>query len=301
MEPQSPFKPDTLRGKTALVTGGGSGIGLEITRQLGLHGAKVVISGRREQVLRDACQTLGGDGITAAFVQGDVRRYEDCERMAGEAVARFGRLDILVNCAAGNFLSPAEQLSSNGFRTVMEIDALGTFNMSRAAFAALKSSGDAIIINISMTLHYGATWWQAHASAAKAAVDSLTRSLGLEWGHYGIRTAGVAPGPIEGTAGMSKLAPGSDAAAAVLQKVNSSIPLGHMGRRWDIAMACLFLCSPAASFVTGHTLVVDGAEWMYKPSLVPRDAVNRISRGVEAQSRAVGLAGASSGSPRSKL
>ncbi|PSC74048.1 H(+) hexose cotransporter 2 isoform B [Micractinium conductrix] len=310
--PPSPFKPDVLSGRVALVTGGGSGIGLEIVRQLGLHGAHVVISGRREAVLAEAVAALGAEGITAHYVQGDVRRYEDCERTVEGAVARFGRLDILVNCAAGNFLSPAEQLSSNGFRTVLEIDTLGTFNMCRAAFAPLKAAGagaagpagtgpGALIINISMTLHYGATWWQAHASAAKAAVDSLTRSLGLEWGLYGIRTAGVAPGPIEGTAGMTKLAPGSDAAAAVTEMVNTSIPLGHMGRRWDIAQACVFLASPAAAFVTGHTLVVDGAEWLCKQPLVPRAMVTRVSRGVEAKSRAVGLAGGSGGGPRSKL
>lgn len=301
--PASPFKPDILRGKVALVTGGGSGIGAEITRQLGLHGASVVISGRREQVLKDACGALAGQGVAAHFVQGDVRRFEDCERMVSEAVARFGRLDILVNCAAGNFLSPAEQLSSNGFKTVLEIDTVGTFHMCRAAFDSLKASGDALIINISMTLHYGATWWQAHASAAKAAVDSLTRSLGLEWGHYGIRTAGVAPGPIEGTAGMTKLAPGSGGAAAVTKMVNASIPLGHMGRPWDIAQACLFLASPAAAYVTGHTLVVDGGEWMCKQPLVPREMVTRVSRGVEAQSRAVGLGGSGTGggAQRSKL
>ena len=123
-------------------------------------------------------------------LQGDVRRYEDCERMAGEAVTRFGRLDILVNCAAGNFLSPAEQLSSNGFRTVMEIDSLGTFNTSRAAFEALKASGDAVIINISMTLHYGATWWQAHASAAK--VGRL--GVGRAWGELGVGLSWVCHG-----------------------------------------------------------------------------------------------------------
>ena len=119
-----------------------------------------------------------------------MRRYEDCERMAGEAVTRFGRLDILVNCAAGNFLSPAEQLSSNGFRTVMEIDSLGTFNTSRAAFEALKASGDAVIINISMTLHYGATWWQAHASAAK--VGRL--GVGRAWGELGVGLSWVCHG-----------------------------------------------------------------------------------------------------------
>lgn len=296
--PESPFKPDILRGKVALVTGGGSGIGLEITRQLGLHGASVVISGRREQVLRDACTALGAEGVTAHFVQGDVRKFEDCERMVAAAVQRCGRLDILVNCAAGNFLSPAEQLSSNGFKTVLEIDTVGTFHMCRAAFEPLKAAGargGALIINISMTLHYGATWWQAHASAAKAAVDSLTRSLGLEWGHFGIRTAGVAPGPIEGTAGMTKLAPGSDGEARMQKLMQAAIPLGHMGRRWDIAQACVFLASPAAAFVTGHTLVVDGGEWMCRPALVPREKVTRVSRGVEAKSRAVGLAGGSGG------
>ena len=197
---ESPFKPTILDGRVALITGGGSGIGFEIAKQIGLHGAKLVISGRREPVLQEACAEFGKLGIESHYVQvcpwrggsglknfrtssppptppvitslspymqGDVRTYEHCERMVSSAVSRFGRVDILVNCAAGNFLSPAEQLSSNGFKTVMEIDALGTFNTSRAAFEALKASQQGVIINISATLQYGATWYQTHASAAK--------------------------------------------------------------------------------------------------------------------------------------
>lgn len=278
-----------MAGKTALVTGGGSGIGFEIARQLGLHGAQIVISGRREQVLQEACRTLEQDGITAHAVKGDVRAYESCERMVAAAVAHSGHLDILVNCAAGNFLAPAEELTSNGFRTVMEIDAVGTFNMCRAAFLVLSKAGGATIVNISATLHYGATWYQTHASAAKAAVDSITRSLALEWGSAGIRVAGVAPGPIEGTTGMSKLAPGSE--SALKQLIQEQVPLGRMGLRRDIALAVVFLSSSAASFLTGDTLVVDGAAWMYRQPILPRQAVSQVSRGVEASSRAAGLQG----------
>ena len=191
-----------------------------------------------------------------------MREYAHCEAMAAAAVARFGSLDVLVNCAAGNFLAAAEQLTSNGFRTVMEIDAVGTFNMSRAAFGALQACGAGVVVNISATLHYGATWYQAHASAAKAAVDSLTRSTALEWGAYNIRVAGVAPGPIAGTAGIAKLAPG--AAEEMTRLMEAHIPLRRMGRRWDIAMAAVYLASPAAAFLTGHVLVVDGGEWMYR-------------------------------------
>jgi peroxisomal 2,4-dienoyl-CoA reductase len=128
-----------------------------------------------------------------------------CQQAVDFVGQRFGRLDILVNGAAGNFLAQAKEISPKGFATVMAIDTLGTFNMSRAAHELLakKSSDDSIVINISATLHYGATYWQAHASAAKAAVDSLTRSLALEWGDDKIRVVGIAPGPIANTPGTT--------------------------------------------------------------------------------------------------
>lgn len=288
MAHDSPFKADALAGKVALVTGGTSGIGLEIARYLGLHGCSVAVSGRRAAVVDDAVADLRAAGCTAMGLQGDVRSADDCKRWVQCITDEFGSLSILVNCAAGNFLACAEELSVNGFRTVMEIDTIGTFNVSRAAFPALRAAGDGRIINISATLHYGATWYQAHASAAKAAIDSLTRSLALEWGHFGIKVNGVAPGPIQGTAGMSKLAPGSEAdmEAAVVE----TIPAGRMGRKADIALACVYLASSAGSFVSGHVMVVDGASWMWKPAYVPRETVSSVSRGVEKTSRQVGTA-----------
>ena len=162
---------------------------------------------------------------------------------------------------------------------VLEIDALGTFTMSRAAFPALKAAGDSCIINISMTLHYGATWWQTHAAAAKAGVDAMTRSLALEWGTYGIRVNGVAPGPVADTVGMAKLAFLGDKQKE--ESATRSIPLGKMGSKWDIAQACLFLASPAARWVSGDTLVVDGANWLYKEPVASRDQLAKIGRSLE--------------------
>lgn len=297
---QSPFHASTLASKVAIVTGGGSGIGLEITKQLGLHGASVVISGRRDHVLQAACDALSPH-MTISYVTGDVRKYEDCQRMVEEALRRHGRLDIVVNCAAGNFLALAEQLSSNGFKTVLDIDTLGTFNVCRASVEALKErkATGASIVNISATLHYGATWYQAHASAAKAAIDSLTRTLALEWGAHGIRVNGIAPGPIQGTAGLKKLA-GVDGSTSGVpatpgktleDQIKDKIPIGRAGTAWDIAMAVVYLCSPAGGFVTGHTMVVDGGEWLWRPPVVSREMVARVSRGVEGASRQVGIGG----------
>mmetsp|Transcript_25451 Transcript_25451/g.83750 ORF Transcript_25451/g.83750 Transcript_25451/m.83750 type:complete len:301 (+) Transcript_25451:1-903(+) len=292
-EMESPFKPTVLEGEVALITGGASGIGLGITRELAKHGAAVVVMGRRGDVVQSCVAELTAEGLKAAGVPGDVRSPADAEKAVNTCIEKFGKLSILVNSAAGNFLSKAENLSTNAFKTVSDIDAVGTFNMSRASFAQLRSNRGSII-NITATLQYGATWYVMHASAAKAAVDSVTRSLALEWGMYGIRVNGIAPGPIRGTAGMTKLAPGLE--EEMEKRVSQEIPLGRMGTVTDIAYAAVYLSSSAGAYVSGDTLVVDGAAWMYKKPIMPPEMVAAASRGIEKKSRAVGLP-----DPKSKL
>ena len=314
------FAPGLLQGKTALVTGGGSGIGFEIAMALAIQGCNVVLMGRRLPFLEEAVQKLKvaiasytkGHNIKVLAYAGDVRSVEDGEGAVDFTLTHCNRLDILVNSAAGNFLANANELKTKGFQTVMNIDTVGVFNMARAAFPALQavkknsssplgrqeSERGGVIINISATLQYGATWFQIHASAAKSAIDSMTRSLGLEWGSHNIRVVGIAPGPIADTPGMTKLAPGVDT-EAVKETVAEFIPIGRMGNKEDIAMMCLYLCSPAGTFITGETIVVDGGHWLYKPPMMPPDMVTEMSRQVESKSRAMGP-GASS-KPISKL
>jgi len=272
------FQPTCLNSKVAIITGGGSGIGFIISEQLLSHGCSgIIIAGRRTKVLKASAESLGNNCL---YKKCDVRNYSDCESLVKYAIDNFGRLDILVNSAAGNFLANASSLSSKGFRTVMEIDALGTFHMCRAAYPHLRDSSHGVIVNISMTLHYGATWYQCHASAAKSAVDSLTRSLALEWGTDGIRVVGIAPGPIQNTPGTAKLSAGMD------DIVKESVPLKNkMGEAIDVAYAAIFLCSDAAKFITGDTLIVDGANWLYKPQLIPREMVAKTSKSLEKKSR----------------
>ncbi|MCO5572039.1 hypothetical protein L7F22_025790 [Adiantum nelumboides] len=248
--PQSPFRESLLQGKVALITGGATGIGFEIATQLANHGAHIALMGRRKHVLDAAVATLVKAGFQAIGLQGDVRKKEDASQVVEATIQRFGRLDILVNNAAGNFLVAAEDLSPNGFRTVLDIDSVGTFTMCHAALTHLKRGGtgkaatdSGLIINISATLHYSAQWYQIHVSAAKAAIDSLTRSLALEWGtDYGLRVNGIAPGPIKGTPGMQKLAPDEAGDKYEFEKNN-------WGEKWDIAMAAVFLASDAAGTV----------------------------------------------------
>ncbi|THG19631.1 hypothetical protein TEA_019052 [Camellia sinensis var. sinensis] len=235
----------------------------------------------------------------AIGLEGDVRNQDDAVRVLESTIKHFGKLDILVNAAAGNFLVPAEDLSPNGFRTVIDIDSVGTFTMCHEALKYLKrggpgqdSSRGGIIINISATLHYTATWYQIHVSAAKAAVDSITRSLALEWGtDYDIRVNGIAPGPIEDTAGVSKLAPDD-----MLKEMEQNVPLYKMGEKWDIAMAALYLVSDAGKYINGTTLVVDGGLWLSRPRHLPKEAVKQLSRVVETRSR-----NAPVGIPKSRL
>ncbi|XP_075523039.1 peroxisomal 2,4-dienoyl-CoA reductase [(3E)-enoyl-CoA-producing]-like isoform X2 [Primulina tabacum] len=299
LEMESPFKPDILKGKVALLTGGGSGIGFEISTQFGKHGASIAIMGRRKNVIHDAVSVLQSLGIPAVGFEGDVRKPEDARRVVEATVEKFGKLDILVNAAAGNFLVPAEDLSPNGFKTVMDIDSVGTFTMCHEALKYLKKGGSGndsstggFILNISATLHYTAYWYQIHVSAAKAAVDALTRNLALEWGtDYDIRVNGIAPGPIGDTTGMSKLLPREITIGGA-----EYMPLYKVGEKWDIAMAAIYLASVAGKYINGTTLVVDGGLWLTQPRHLPKEAVKQLSRTVEKRSRAE-----PTGIPASKL
>jgi peroxisomal 2,4-dienoyl-CoA reductase len=260
------FHDGILNGRVAFVTGGGTGITGGIARALAEAGANVALVSRKLEHLEPAAKAINEAGEKAhgeaIAIAADVRNPEDVEKAIAATVERFGKIDIVVNGAAGNFLSPAEALSPNGFGTVVEIDLKGTFNVCRAAFAQLKEH-QGQILNISATLHYVGTPMQLHVSAAKAGVDALTRNLAVEWGRYGIRVNGIAPGPIEDTEGMKRLVPD-----VIKEKLKKKIPLGRFGRIKDIEKAALFLCSDAASFINGAILVVDGGQWLSATSFM---------------------------------
>lgn len=250
------FADNILQGKVAFVTGGATGITGGVARAFAEAGAKVAITSRKEENLIAQKQFIEENGGECFVVVADVRDYAAVENAIAKTVEHFGKIDIVVNGAAGNFLVKPEELSANGFGTVVDIDTKGTFNVCRAAFEELKKT-QGQILNISATLHYLATPMQIHVSAAKAGVDAITRNLSVEWGRHGIRVNGIAPGPIEDTEGMKRLLP-----EPLKDKLKNKIPLRRMGRIKDIEDSALFLTSDAASYITGVTLVVDGGQWL---------------------------------------
>src|SRR5688500_12300086 len=255
------FADNILQGKVAFVTGGGTGITGGVARAFAEHGARIAIASRKEENLIPQKQFIEENGGECFAVAADVRNFEAVQDAIRQTAEHYGKIDILVNGAAGNFLCAAEQLSANGFGTVVDIDTKGTFNVSRAGFEELKKSGGQIL-NISATLHYLATPMQIHVSAAKAGVDAITRNLSVEWGRHGIRVNGIAPGPIEDTEGMKRLL-----LPELKEKLVKRIPLQRFGRIADIENAALFLTSDAASYINGVTLVVDGGQWLLGTSL----------------------------------
>ena len=240
----------------AWITGGGSGIGEGIAVRLAEHGATVALTGRKEDSLSRVARRIADAGGQASFHPADVRDPQGLEEVVAAVTTRWGRLDILVNGAAGNFLCPAHSLSPNGFSSVIDIDLKGTFHACKAAFPELAKAGGSIV-NISATLQLTGTPLQVHAVSAKAGVDALTRTLAVEWGGAGIRVNAIAPGPIENTPGMAKLAPGD-----MRERVIRSIPLQRLGTVDDVALAVLFLVGPASAWTTGSFLVVDGGQWL---------------------------------------
>lgn len=247
------FPPGMLAGRAALVTGGGSGIGARIAERLATAGARVALVGRTQATLDSVAGTISTTGGEAAGFTADVRDYAALASAIAAARERFGPLGVIVCGAAGNFPAPVLGMSANGFRSVVDIDLIGTFNTCRAAYEHLERPG-ASIVTISAPQAVQPMPLQAHVCAAKAGVDMLTRVLAIEWGPAGIRVNGVIPGAVDDTEGMARLAPHP----ADRERLARRIPLGRLASSDDIADMVIFLSSPAARYVTGAIIPCDG-------------------------------------------
>jgi NAD(P)-dependent dehydrogenase (short-subunit alcohol dehydrogenase family) len=240
-------------GRHVFVAGGTSGINLGIADAFARAGADVTVCSRDPAKIEAARQQLGAHGGGVAGFQADVRRYDEVESALKQGFEQFGPIDVLVSGAAGNFVAPALGISSNGFRTVVEIDLLGTFHVMRAAHQFLRKPG-ASLINISADQALRAYVGQVHVCAAKAGIDQVTRVLALEWAADGIRVNSVVPGPIADTEGMRRLASTPEAEA----KLTGNVPLRRYGTKQEVANACMFLSSSLGEYITGVVLPVDG-------------------------------------------
>lgn len=252
-------------GKTAIVTGGGSGLGRAMALAFAREGAHVCVIGRRQEKLDETAELATSGRVFG--LAADVRDPARVEAVMQEVVERTGRVDVLVNNAAGNFVAPSERLSPNGFKSVVDIVLLGTFHCTRFAFEALRKSRGSIV-NIIAAYAWSGEPGAVHSACAKAGVLAMTRTLASEWGRYGIRANAIAPGPIH-TEGTDK---NLWSIADAEEQVRAQIPLGRLGEPGDVARAALWLCSDEASWVSGATLSVDGAHWLHGGTLNLRSA-----------------------------
>jgi len=241
-----------LAGQVAFITGGGSGINLGIAKNMAAAGAKVAICGRTFSKLEAAAEEIREFGGEVFPVSADVRDQEAMEKAFAETETALGKVNIVVAGAAGNFMCEMKDMTYNGFKTVVDIDLMGSFNTAKAAYAQLKETKGSILF-ISAGQSLDAHSHQAHVCAAKAGVDKLMKTLAVEWGPDGIRANSIIPGPIDGTEGMKRLT-----TPETLPMLINTVPARRLGAVDDIGRAAVFLASEFASYITGVVLPVDG-------------------------------------------
>ena len=257
----SVFRENLLKDRVAFVTGGGSGIGQRMAERFAEHGAKVALAGRKQEKLDAAAGAIRAAGGVAETFALDVRDYAAVAEALRQTHERLGAIDILLCAAAGNFPAPVTGMSANGFKAVIDIDLLGTFNTCRAAHEFLRKPG-ASVISISANHATTAIAAQSHVCAAKAGIELLMKTLAIEWGPEGIRANCITPGPTDDTEGMRRLAPTEEAR----RRVQQSVPLRRYGTKDELADLALFLCSDAATYITGSVYCCDGGSGLTRLS-----------------------------------
>ena len=253
------FDKKLLKGKNIVVTGGGTGLGKSMAERFSDLGANLVLTSRREKVINDTAKEFRKRRKKAIPIVCDVRYPDQVESMINQAVDKLGSVDILVNNAAGNFISPTENLSSNAFKTVVDIVLNGTFHCSQAAGKIMRKNKSGVILNIVTTYAWTGSGYVVPSACAKAGVLAMTRSLAVEWAKYGIRTVAIAPGPFPTKGAWSRLAPPG---LGIEKKMKARIPLKRLGEHSELANLASFLVSDMASYINGEVVTIDGGEWL---------------------------------------
>jgi NAD(P)-dependent dehydrogenase (short-subunit alcohol dehydrogenase family) len=254
------FKNDLLKNKTIIITGGGTGLGKSMATRFGELGANLVLTSRRQEVLDDAARDINDKtGAEILTVSTDIRHSDQATKMVKKAVDKFGKIDCLLNNAAGNFISPTENLSENAFRTIIDIVLVGTFNCTQAAGKAMRDSGGGVILNIVTTYAFTGSGYVVPSACAKSGVLAMTRSLAVEWAKYGIRTNAIAPGPFPTKGAWKRLVPPG---LNIEKKMMERVPLKRFGEHDELANLASYLMADESGYMNGEVITMDGGEWI---------------------------------------
>lgn len=258
---QGALKDNSLKGKTVVVTGGGTGLGKAMATYFSELGANLVITSRKLDVLQATANEIEHKtGQSVLAVACDVRQIEEVENLLAQSLNRFGRVDVLVNNAAGNFISPTERLSANAFSSIIDIVLKGTANCTLTFgkdWIAKKQAAN--VLNIVTTYAFTGSGYVVPSAAAKGGVLTMTRSLAVEWGKYGIRHNAIAPGPFPTKGAWDRLLPGD---LAEQFDFKNRVPLKRVGEHQELANLAAFLISDFATYVNGEVITIDGGEWL---------------------------------------
>jgi len=253
------FQEDLLKNKTIIITGGGTGLGKSMATRFGELGANLVITSRKQDVLDSTAIELRETGAQVLPLACDVRKPIEVQNVVDETIKKFGKIDILVNNAAGNFISPTELLTPGGFKVVVDIVLNGTFNFTQAVGKEMIKAKNGTVLNIVTTYAWTGSGYVVPSAAAKAGVLAITKSLAVEWAKYGIRHVAIAPGPFPTKGAWKRLAPPG---MGIEKKMRERIPLKRFGEHIELANLASYLVSDGASYINGDVITIDGGEWL---------------------------------------